>query len=141
VNLEETGQILIKIAALTKMSPPGKGDVAAWHSLPEITRMSFADAQRAVTIYYQQHKSPMAPVDLIQTVKVLPQEGAAPRGPFYGEPGEVMCVKCHGVHFPQERCGALVPMPGWFRERYAAAARTVGIPTEATEPTSEEMPF
>lgn len=140
MNLEEVGQILVKIAAYTKMTPPGKVDVAAWHSLPEIRKMRYADAERAVMIYYQQHKSPMAPVDLIQTVRVLPPEGATPKGPFYGEPGETMCVKCHGVHYPNERCDVLVGMPDWFRQRYTAAAKRVGIPIpEASE--NEEIPF
>lgn len=125
MNLEETGQVLRKIAVHSKTTPPSPVDIAAWNELPLIQAMKYETALRAVAIYYQQHKTPMAAADLIQTAKAIPEANTAR---VYGQPGEILCIRCGLVHYATESCSALVPMPNWFRARYGEPSRRAGIP-------------
>jgi len=118
MNRQELTEILVMSAGLSKTTL-GEGDVLLWWELPDIRDLNADRAKEGVRAYYQQNDKPMKPVHLIQYAKMVanPRRQTA----HYGEPGEILCAKCHLVHYPHESCDVLVPMPGWFRQRVAEA--------------------
>lgn len=153
ISKADVARLLTMMAAIDKRTV-GDSDIAGWQAVLDDT-ISFDRYAEAIKRYYQQHTKHLMPAELIQVAKTVPRgEPTA----FYGQPGEVQCSKCHGVHFPAEPCSVLIKMPKYGIERFVrefnaarvakgnkpwpedkirkwCAARGVAVPE------SEEIPF
>lgn len=137
VSKADVARLLTMMSAIDKRTV-GESDIAGWQAVLD-DRISFDRYAEGIKRYYQQHTKHLMPAELIQIAKTVSRDESGQKGPFYGQPGEILCSKCRGVHFPAEPCSVLVPMPDWFRAKYAAVARRAGIPLE--EADEGEVPF
>lgn len=108
----DVSKLLTMMAAIDKRTV-GESDVMGWQAVLDDT-ISLERYAEAIKLYYQQHTKHLMPAELIQTAKLV-SRGAAP---LYGQPGEIQCEKCHGVHFPTEKCSTLVGLQDYGVQRF-----------------------
>src|SRR3954471_23657597 len=115
----EVARVLAAMALIDKRTVD-ENDIRMWYGLIP-GDVTVEEAVQGIRLYYQQHTKPMMPAQLIQFARMAKPDRRDVG--HYGEPGEILCPKCRGVHYPHEDCSVLVPMPAWFRARFAAHAK------------------
>lgn len=110
----DIARVLAAMALIDKRTVD-ENDVRMWSGLipGDIT---VEEAIQGIKLYYQQHTKPIMPAQLIQYARLAKPE--KPELGFHGQPGEILCSKCRGVHYPHEDCSVLITLEQYGVERF-----------------------
>lgn len=111
---EDVTHLLAYIQSFDKRTV-GEADALAWYDiLPQ--DISYEAYRAAIRKHYQQTTKMMMPAELIQLAKLE----RPVRERLVGEPGETVCKKCSGVHYPHEDCSVLIAIQQYGVDRFWA---------------------